>query len=93
MVVVQTSTSTAYVLEVRDKSGYDRNICRGGVLLYTIDSQVLSGSGPIEGKSSGSACSPDVTPFDVGQTYEDAAVKVEVLATDGSAYRVRVTKK
>lgn len=93
MVVVPTSPSTAYVLEVRDKLGYDRGTCRGGVLLYTIDSQIPSGVGPIEGKSSGPACAPDVTPFGAGQTYEDAAVKVDVLSTDGSAYRVRVTKK
>ena len=28
-----------------------------------------------------------------GETFEDPQVKVEVLATDGRAYRVRVTKK
>jgi hypothetical protein len=93
MVVVPTSPSTAYVREVRQKLGYDLNICRGGVLLYTIDPQIPSGSGPIEGKSGGVNCTPEVTPFGVGQTYEDGSVKVDVLATDGSAYRVRVTKK
>jgi M6 family metalloprotease-like protein len=93
LVVVPTSPSTAFVIEVRRKVGYDRGICREGVLVYTIDSQILSGNGPIEGKSAGTGCSPDVMPFAVGEVYEDATVKVEVLATDGSAYRVRVTKK
>jgi hypothetical protein len=93
LVVVPTSPSTAYAIEVRRKAGYDRGICREGVLVYTLDSQILSGNGPIEGKSAGSGCSPDVMPFGVGGVYEDAAVKVEVLATDGSAYRVRVAKK
>jgi hypothetical protein len=93
LVVVPTSPSTAYAIEVRRRLGYDRGICREGVLIYTVDSQVRSGDGPIEGKSSGTACSPDVTPFAVGQTYEDAAIRVEVLATDGSAYRVRVTRR
>ena len=93
MVVVPTGASTAYVLEVRRRLGYDRSICHEGVLLYTIDSQLRSDQGAIEAKSSGPGCSPDATPFDVGHTYDDSVVKVEVLATDGSAYRVRVTKK
>ena len=93
MVVVPTGASTAYVLEVWRRLGYDLSICRDGVLLYTIDSQLRSDQGAIEAKSSGPGCSPDATPFDVGHTYEDSVVKVEVLATDGSAYRVRVTKK
>lgn len=93
MVVVPTGASTAYVLEVRRRLGYDRSICRDGVLLYTVDSQLRGDQGAIEGKSSGPGCSPDATPFSVGQIYDDSVVKVEVLATDGSAYRVRVTRK
>ncbi len=93
MVVVPTGASTAYVLEVRRRLGYDRSVCREGVLLYTVDSQLRADQGAIEAKSSGPGCSPDATPFDVGHTYDDSVVKVEVLATDGSAYRVRVTKK
>ncbi|MEX2211999.1 MAG: hypothetical protein WD689_09600 [Gaiellaceae bacterium] len=93
LVVVPTGPSTAYALEVRRQLGYDRGICREGILLYTLDSQILSGNGPVEGKSAGTGCSPDVMPFAVGETYEDAGIKVEVLATDGSGYRVRVTKK
>jgi hypothetical protein len=93
LVVVPTSPSTAIAIEVRRRVGYDRIICREGVLVYALDSQILSGNGPIMGKSAGGACAPDVTPFDVGGAYEDAAVRVEVLATDGSAYRVRVTRK
>jgi M6 family metalloprotease-like protein len=91
--VVPTSASTAYVLEVRRKLGYDSAICTEGVLLYTVDSQVRNGEGPIEGKSATTRCAPQATPLAVGQAYEDGAVKVEVLATDGDAYRVRVTRK
>ena len=93
MVVVPTGPSTAYVLEVRRRLGYDRSICRDGVLLYTLDSQLRADQGAVEGKSAGLGCSPDTTPFSVGQTYDDSVIKVEVLATDGSAYRVRVTRK
>lgn len=93
LVIMPTDPSTAYALEVRAKVGYDRDICKEGVLLYTIDSQVNNGLGPIRAKSAGGACSPDATPFGVGGLYEDAQVKVEVLATDGRAYRVRITKK
>lgn len=92
MVVVPTGASTAYVLEVRRRLGYDRSICREGVLVYALDSQLRGDQGAIEGKSSGTGCS-GTTPFGVGQIYDDPAVRVEVLATDGSGYRVRVTKK
>jgi hypothetical protein len=34
----------------------------------------------------------DVGPYEV-PTYEDSSIRLDVLATDGSSYRVRVTKK
>lgn len=93
MVVVPTGSSTAYAIEVRRRLGYDRTICAEGVLLYKLDSQVRNGEGPVEGRSATTRCSPQSSPLGVGQTYEDGAIKLEVLATDGSAYRVRVTKR
>lgn len=111
---VVTSTSapaapwpfSAYVIEVRQPLGHDSRLCDKGVLLYTVDARIPSGSGPIRVLPSQAGSDPAQigrcgalynAPFDVGpgevSTYEDTAIKLEVLATDGSSYRVRVTRK
>lgn len=105
-VVVQTGPSTAYVVEVRRRLGHDQALCVAGVLVYTVDSQVKNAGGAIrvqrarpddDGQQNRCGGRLANAPFDVGPagvaTYEDAAVKVELLATDGSGYRVRVARK
>jgi M6 family metalloprotease-like protein len=104
--VVPTSTSAAYVVEVRQATGGDAGLCDHGVLLYTVDAKTATGAGPIRviGANSGSdptqleKCGPLYdAPFDVGPgertTFENATLKLEVLATDGASYRVRLTRK
>jgi M6 family metalloprotease-like protein len=101
-VVVKAGSSTAYVVEARRKLGLDANLCKEGVLVYTVDSQVVNGGGGIEIRRA----AEDVAgterercdtlynaPFQVGQTYEDAAVKVTVVAESGGGYAVDVTRK
>ena len=90
--LVPTSATTAYVIEVRRRKGYDGTICKEGVLVYTVDSLRPSAQGPIS-VANGGGCFPGGAPFDVGRTFEDGNVKVEVLASDGRAFRVRVTRK
>jgi M6 family metalloprotease-like protein len=46
-VVVRTSPSTAYVIELRRRIGQDAHLCDGGVLIYTVDATVPTGEGPI----------------------------------------------
>ena len=97
MVVVPTGPSTAYVVEVRRPIGHDQRICQG-VLVYTVDARVASGSGPIEikppkpGPPSCSAALELGSP-EANTTYDDDTVRIEPLATNGSAYRIRVTRK
>ena len=105
-VVVQTGASTAHVVEVRKRIGQDSALCDEGVLVYTVDALVPLGAGPlrVKGGQNGSdadkllRCGPLYdAPLDLGPgevpAYEDAVLKVEVLATDGASYRVRVTRK
>ncbi len=92
LVVVPTSATTAYVIEVRRRSGYDRTICKEGVLIYTVDSLRPSAREPIVVKDGG-GCAPGGAPFGVGRVFEDANVKLEVLASDGRAFRIRVMRK
>ncbi|KAK7983539.1 hypothetical protein PG989_010941 [Apiospora arundinis] len=46
VVVAQTET-TALVAEVRIAAGLDKEACAPGVLLYTVDTQLPTGSGPV----------------------------------------------
>ncbi|KAK6865359.1 hypothetical protein PG995_001887 [Apiospora arundinis] len=47
VVVVATSGTTMLVAEARTKNGVDNELCGPGVLLYTVDTNVASGQGPI----------------------------------------------
>jgi uncharacterized protein (TIGR03437 family) len=44
---VQTSPSRAVVAEIRRPLGHDARLCDQGLLVYTVDSQIASGSGPL----------------------------------------------
>jgi len=46
MVVVPMDVSSALVLEVRDNTGLDANLCATGLLVYEVDARTPSGSGP-----------------------------------------------
>jgi M6 family metalloprotease-like protein/uncharacterized repeat protein (TIGR01451 family) len=104
-VVVPTDASRAYVVEARQAVGRDAAICDSGVLVYTVDATVWSGSGPIRIKAAPNApnttlvnrCGPLYNaPFDVGPgevaTLRDGNLTVEVLFTSAEQYRIRVTR-
>ena len=99
--VIRTGPSNAYVVEARFKLGLDGTLCNEGVLVYTVDSQVRNGGGPIYIHRS----APDDparqvpcgtlhnAPFQPGQTFEDGQVKVTVVSRTGSTYVLDVTRK
>jgi M6 family metalloprotease-like protein len=93
LVVVPISDTFAYAVDLRRKIGYDRNACDEGVVVYAIDSTRGGYEDPIVLK--GQLHCGNVTPgaFRTGGVHDDQYVKVEVLATDGKNYRVRITKK
>ncbi|NLU67617.1 peptidase M6 [Streptomyces sp. HNM0574] len=45
--VARTGPSRAVVAEARTRTGLDGEICSEGVLLYTVDSRVATGEGPV----------------------------------------------
>jgi hypothetical protein len=106
-VIVQTGPSTADLVEVRQLRAGDAGLCDNGVLVYRVDATIPTGHGPIELVTRGTGTEPAQVakcslhydaPLDLRPgkpaTYEDAKIRVELLATgaDGS-YSVRVTKK
>jgi M6 family metalloprotease-like protein len=99
LVFVPVTPSTAYAIEARG-SGSEPATCKAGVLVYTLDSQVRNGQGPVrvlrhQQDAAGSGC--DLlynAPFPSGSAYDDTNVRVEVLppARPG-LWSVRVTRK
>ena len=101
-VVVRTSPSRAYVVEARRRAGLDATLCKEGVLVYTVDSSLENGGGPVRvlraaedvpGEERIRCGTLYNAPFQPGQTFEDASVKVSVLASVGSGYTVTVVRK
>ena len=93
LVVVPVRDSYAYVVELRGRIGADKGACDEGVIVYSIDSTRNGYDDPVllRGRLRCGLLTPGA--FRTGGVYEDETVKVEVLATDGRDYRVRVTKK
>jgi hypothetical protein len=102
-VVVPTDSSHAYVIEVRQRIGWDAPLCDKGVLVWYVDGTKYN----VQGNAIVQAARRDFSeacgaiydaPFDLGaneiSTFENGSVKVEIVEAlaDGS-YRVRVTKK
>jgi M6 family metalloprotease-like protein len=106
-VVLPMGPSSAFVVEARRKIGKDSGLCDTGVLVYSVDSTVRSGHGPVRVRSAQQDTSSPLidrcgplynAPFDKAQgevaTFEDASagVSVRVLSSDASGYRVQVTR-
>ena len=107
MVAVQTSSTTAVVIEVRDNAGLDANLCATGVLVYEVRSAIASGTGAAivlgsRQTTSGAAfnkCGPwadaiyGVGGGDVSSYTHASGATVSVLgAESGGAYRIRVKR-
>uniref|UniRef100_A0A8H7N741 Peptidase M6-like domain-containing protein n=1 Tax=Bionectria ochroleuca TaxID=29856 RepID=A0A8H7N741_BIOOC len=103
-VVIVLSQTTAVVAEARAAEGLDSSICASGVLLYTIDTTVASGSGPIrviDTKPSSGGCSGNElndAPLSLGQTqkpydsYEipGLGINVKLTSETGGEYGITV---
>ncbi|MFI6339146.1 M6 family metalloprotease domain-containing protein [Streptomyces sp. NPDC050535] len=107
LVFVPTGTKTGYALELRTRDGNDVAVCRPGILIYKVDANVDTGSGPItvydsHRDSGGCTRSPNVhaelsdAPFAPGETFRDprTGVAIRVTGVDlAGNYRVYVTRR
>jgi uncharacterized protein (TIGR03437 family) len=105
--VVQLSQTKAIVAEVRRFTGQDARLCDEGLLVYTVDSSVASGSGPLVVQRAVSGSDPTKlnkcgsgynATFDLGNgkpsSFRDNAsgVVFDILGrTSDGGYTVRVT--
>ncbi|OEU97072.1 peptidase M6 [Streptomyces oceani] len=95
--VLRTSPRTAIVAEARTRVGLDRSICAEGVLLYTVDSGVPSGHGPVrvvdtEPHSDGGPSCADRTPAQLAE-LGDAPLQAGESHTLADGTRLTVTKR
>jgi M6 family metalloprotease-like protein len=100
IVVVPTSASTAYVVEARASAGRESGLCKEGVLVYSVDSQVRNGQGPVRVRRQSEDPALNhcgllhAAPFTPGTAYEDDAIRVEVFPPLRSGiFHVNVTRK
>ncbi|MET8407367.1 M6 family metalloprotease domain-containing protein [Streptomyces sp. NPDC005195] len=107
LVFVPTGTRTGFALELRTHGGNDTEICRPGILVYKVDADVDTGSGPItvydsHRNSGGCTRSPNVhaelsdAPFAPGESFKDPKTGVTVAVTGTTPagdYQVSVTRR
>ncbi|KAF1949451.1 M6 metalloprotease [Byssothecium circinans] len=101
-VVIPTSKTAYVVAEVRSTQGVDNEACGTGVLLYTVDTAIPGGSGPvrvIDTKPNSGGCKPDNggelndAPLASGSTYDTGlGVVVTVVGQEGAAYLVEIER-
>ncbi|MFE7750410.1 M6 family metalloprotease domain-containing protein [Streptomyces sp. NPDC057428] len=103
---VPLTAQSGYAVEVRTPEGNDEAVCRPGVLIYKVSSDVDTGQGPVSvadstEDSGGCTRRPNVhaelsdAPFEPGETFTDRAnnIRISVIAKDDDGnYRIRVTR-
>ncbi|MER5357800.1 M6 family metalloprotease domain-containing protein [Streptomyces sp. NPDC002785] len=103
---IPLSAESGYAVEVRTRAGNDQAVCRPGVLIYKISSDVDTGQGPVSVAdstrgSSGCTRLPNVhaelsdAPYQPGGTFTDRAngIRISVIDKDDKGnYRVRITR-
>jgi hypothetical protein len=93
---IRTGSHTGLVVENRQRVGNDRNICRTGALVYTLDSRTDSGSGPIRVQGSTADCGiglRSAAPLRVGQSLTVRGVTVKVLGEQNGTLEVAVVAR
>ncbi|MCY0929400.1 M6 family metalloprotease domain-containing protein [Streptomyces sp. H27-H1] len=103
---VPVSESAGYAVEVRTHAGNDEAVCKPGVLIYRVDSEVDTGRGPVTVSDSSHASGGCTrrsnvhaelsdAPFRPGETFTDdkSGISVSVVGElRNGSYQVRVTR-
>jgi M6 family metalloprotease-like protein len=106
LAIVPLAGESGYVAEVRTRAGNDEAVCKPGVLIYKVDTDVDTGHGPVTVSDS----SPDSggctrranvqaelsdAPYGVGETFTDRAdaIRITVTGKDWAGnYTVRISR-
>jgi M6 family metalloprotease-like protein len=91
-VMVPTGPTTGVLVEYRQPLGYDKKLPKAGALVYTIDTSVQSGSGPIKVLPVIAGDSfRDRSPLAAGESLTVGSVTIKVLAVTADGISVQVT--
>ncbi|MFF1561227.1 M6 family metalloprotease domain-containing protein [Streptomyces sp. NPDC058279] len=104
---VPLTENSGYAAEVRTRAGNDEAVCKPGVLIYKVDSQVDTGRGPVtvsDSASGSGGCtrSPNVhselsdAPYRPGETFTDGKAGVTIAVVGelrNGSFQVRVTRR
>ncbi|KAF1810261.1 M6 metalloprotease [Eremomyces bilateralis CBS 781.70] len=104
-VAVRVSDTKAIVMEVRSKEGLSTDSCTVGLLLYSVDTEAESGTGPVRvlnTKPSSRGCSPSKGGELTSAAYDFAkaetkigvaanGISVQITGVQNGEYRVSVT--
>ncbi|MFG2114693.1 M6 family metalloprotease domain-containing protein [Streptomyces sp. NPDC048718] len=108
LVFVPLSATSGYAIEVRTRGGNDEAVCKPGVLVYRVDTDVDTGHGPVTVTdstrgSNGCTRRPNVhselsdAPYGPGESFTDRAAGIRVTVADkdetSGGYRVRVSRR
>jgi M6 family metalloprotease-like protein len=92
-VFVRTGNTTGLLVENRQRVANDGSICDRGALVYTVDSSIDSGSGPVKVVGSTGDCGygpSSKAPLHVGESIRVGRVQVAVTRSRGTHITVRV---
>lgn len=91
-VVVPIGLTKALVVESRRATGIDHRLVKEGALVYTVDSSIASGMGPVQVYPM-SSTDPFYlqAPLAVGESVSAGGYKIEVVTSSGSGDTVRIT--
>jgi M6 family metalloprotease-like protein len=103
LLMIPTNDTFSILVEVRSRKGVDENACGTGVLIYTSDTSIASGYGPIkviDSKPGSGGCDPwrggelNDAPFGVGMVYEDKklGIKIKITAMKGEVFLIQVDR-
>lgn len=91
-VIVPTGETTAVVVESRRAKGYDTNLVKEGAIVYTIDTSIPSGEGPLRVQNvDNNDPDWDQAPLAVGDSVKVGNVTITVVETTDDGYTVRVS--
>jgi len=90
--IVPTDGTNAIVVENRQQVGYDLNIAAEGVLVYTVDTTMLTGTGAIVVQGSFSGDWPDSSVLlQPGETLAVKGYEVSVISALGEDYLLEIS--
>ncbi len=84
--MIRTGRNTALLVESRRASGYDTRLLQQGALVYTVNSSVLSGHGPLKVISG-----PTSIPLSTGESVRVNNTSIKVLSSTAVGDTVEIS--